>query len=73
MAMEINSAYNNVYESAYAAQKQETAKKQAASGKETSETASTQKNSTVGNGKAKSTEAYAKELAKLAPSTAFAN
>ncbi len=71
MAMKINSAYNNVYESAYAAQKQETAKKQAASGRETSETASTQKNSTVGNGKAKSTEAYAKELAKLAPSVEF--
>lgn len=71
MAMEINSAYNNVYESAYAAQKQETAKKQAASGKETSETASTQKNSTAGNDKAKSTAGYANELAKLAPSVEF--
>ena len=36
MAMEINSAYNNVYENAYAAQKQETAKKQDASRKEIS-------------------------------------
>ena len=34
MAMEINSVYNNVYESAYAAQKQETVKKQAASNRE---------------------------------------
>ena len=71
MAMEINSAYNNVYESAYAAQKQETAKKQAASGKETSETASAQKNSTTGNDKAKSTAGYAKELEKLVPSVEF--
>ena len=71
MAMEINSAYNNVYESAYAVQKQETAKKQAASGKETSETASTQKNSTTGNDKAKNAVAYAKELAKLVPSVDF--
>ncbi len=54
-----------------AVQKQETAKKQAASGKETSETASTQKNSIVENGMAKSTEVYAKELAKLAPSVEF--
>ena len=37
MAMEITSNYN-AYESTYAAQKQETAKKQAASGKETLET-----------------------------------
>ena len=71
MAMEINSAYNNVYESAYVAQKQETAKKQAASGKETSETASAQKNSTTGNDKAKSTAGYAKELEKLVPSVEF--
>lgn len=68
MAMEINSAYNNVYESTYATQKQETAKKQAASRKETSETVDAQKNSRVGNDKAKSTAEYAKELAKLAPS-----
>ncbi len=68
MAMEINSSYNNVYESAYAAQKQETAKKQAASGKETSETAAAQKNSRAGNDKAKSTAGYAKELEKLVPS-----
>ena len=71
MGMEINSAYNNVYESVYAAQKQETAKKQAASGKETSETASAQKNSTTGNDKAKSTAGYAKELEKLVPSVEF--
>ena len=71
MAMEINSAYNNVYESAYAAQKQETAKKQAASGKETSETASAQKNSEAGNDKAKSVAGYAKELEKLVPSVEF--
>ena len=71
MVMEINSAYNNVYESAYVAQKQETAKKQAASGKETSETASAQKNSTTGNDKAKSTAGYAKELEKLVPSVEF--
>ena len=71
MAMEINSAYNHVYESAFAAQKQETAKKQAASGKETSETAPTQKNSTVENDKAKNAAAYAKELAKLVPSVDF--
>ncbi len=71
MGMEINSAYNNVYESVYAAQKQETAKKQAASGKETSETASTQKNSKVGNDKAKNAASYAKELAKLVPSVDF--
>ena len=69
--MEINSAYNNVYESVYAAQKQETAKKQAASGKETSETASAQKNSTTGNDEAKSTAGYAKELEKLMPSVEF--
>ena len=71
MGMEINSAYNNVYESVYAAQKQETAKKQAASGKETSETASAQKNSEAGNDKAKSVAGYAKELEKLVPSVEF--
>ena len=71
MGMEINSAYNNVYESVYAAQKQETAKKQAASGKETSETASAQKNSEAGNDKAKSVAGYAKELEKFVPSVEF--
>ncbi len=72
MAMEINSAYNNVYESAYAAQKQETAKKQDVSKKETSETVEAQKNSKVENGKTKgSTASYAKELARLAPSVDF--
>ena len=60
-----------MYESAHAAQKQETAKKQAASGKETSETTSTQKNSRAGNDKAKSTAGYAKELEKLVPSVEF--
>ena len=60
-----------MYESVYAAQKQETAKKQAASGKETSETASAQKNSTTGNDEAKSTAGYAKELEKLMPSVEF--
>ncbi len=71
MAMEITNNYN-AYENVYATQKQETAKKQAASGKETSETVDTQKNSKVENGKMKSsTAAYAKELAKLAPSVEF--
>ncbi len=42
MAMEITSNYN-AYESTYAAQKQETAKNQAASGKETLETVVAQK------------------------------
>ena len=70
MAMEINSVYNNVYESAYAAQKQETVKKQDRSRKEMSGVVE-QKNSTAGNGKAKSTVDYAKELAKLAPSVEF--
>ena len=44
MAMEITNNYN-AYENIYATQKQQTEKKQAASGKETSETAATQKNS----------------------------
>ena len=57
MAMEITSNYN-AYESTYAAQKQETAKNQAASGKETLETVVAQKKFTVGNGKAKSTTDY---------------
>ncbi len=71
MAMEITNNYN-VYENAYATQKQETAKKQAASGKEASETVVAQKNSNVENGKMKSsTMAYAKELAKFAPSVDF--
>lgn len=70
MAIEINSAYNNVYESAYAAQKQEAAKKQDGARKEMSETVE-QKNSTVGNGKVKSTTDYAKKLEKLVPSVEF--
>ena len=71
MAMEINSAYNNVYESTYATQKQETEKKQVAVRNESSEKAAAQKNSTVGNDKAKNAAAYAKELAKLVPSVDF--
>lgn len=71
MAMEITNNYN-AYENIYATQKQETEKKQVASGKETSETVDTQKNSKVENGKMKSSKAaYAKELAKLAPSVEF--
>ena len=71
MAMEITNNYN-AYENIYATQKQETEKKQVASGKETSETVDTQKNPKVENGKMKSSkEAYAKELAKLAPSVEF--
>lgn len=46
MAMEITNNYN-AYENIYATQKQQTEKKQAASGKETSETAATQKNVTI--------------------------
>lgn len=71
MAMEINSAYNNVYESTYATQKQETEKKQVAVRNESSEKAAAQKNSIVGNVKAKNAAAYVKELAKLVPSVDF--
>ena len=70
MAMEITNNYN-AYENVYATQKQQTEKKQAASGKETSETVVTQKNSEAGNDKAKSTAGYAKELEKLVPSVEF--
>ena len=70
MAMEITNNYN-AYENVYAIQKQQTEKKQAASGKETSETAATQKNSEAGNDKAKSAAGYAKELKKLVPSVEF--
>jgi len=70
MAMEITSNYN-AYESTYAAQKQETAKNQAVSGKETLEMVVAQKKFTVGNGKAKSTTDYAKKLEKLVPSVDF--
>ena len=70
MAMEITNNYN-AYENIYATQKQQTEKKQAASGKETSETAATQKNSEAGNDKAKSVAGYAKELEKLVPSVEF--
>ena len=70
MAMEITNNYN-AYENVYATQKQQTEKKQAASGKETSETAAAQKNSEAGNDKAKSTAGYAKELEKLVPSVEF--
>ncbi len=70
MALEITNNYNT-YENAYATQKQETVKKQVASRQETSETVAAQKNFTVGNGKAKSTADYAKELEKLVPSVEF--
>ena len=70
MAMEITNNYN-AYENVYATQKQQTEKRQAAAGKETSETASAQKNSTTGNDEAKSTAGYAKELEKLMPSVEF--
>lgn len=71
MAMEITNNYN-AYENVYATQKQQTEKKQAASGKEISETVAAQKNSRAGNDKMKSsTASYAKELAKLAPSVEF--
>lgn len=66
MAMEINSIYNNVYESAYAAQKQESVKKN-----ETSKMEEAQKNSGTESGKAKSTAEYMKGLEKLAPSVEF--
>ena len=70
MAMEIANNYN-AYENVHATQRQETAKKQVTSGKETSETVDTQKNSTVGNSKVKRTVDYAKKLEKLAPSVEF--
>ena len=70
MAMEITNNYN-AYENVYATQKQQTEKKQAASGKETSETVDAQKNSKVGNDKTKSTADYAKKLEKLVPSVEF--
>ena len=70
MAMEITNNYN-AYENVYATQKQQTEKKQAASGKETSETVAAQKNSRAGNDKAKSVAGYAKELEKLVPSVEF--
>ena len=70
MAMEITNNYN-AYENVYATQKQQTEKKQAASGKETSETAAAQKNSEAGNDKAKSAAGYAKKLEKLVPSVEF--
>ena len=70
MAMEITNNYN-AYENIYATQKQQTEKKQAASGKETSETADAQKNSEAGNDKAKSVASYAKKLEKLVPSVEF--
>ena len=70
MAMEITNNYN-AYENVYATQKQQTEKKQAASERETSETAAVQKNSEAGNDKAKSVAGYAKELEKLVPSVEF--
>ena len=70
MAMEITNNYST-YENIYATQKQQTEKKQAASGKETSETAAAQKNSEAGNDKAKSVASYVKKLEKLVPSVEF--
>ena len=70
MAMEITNNYST-YENIYATQKQQTEKKQAASGKEISETVDAQKNSKVGNDKTKSTADYAKKLEKLVPSVEF--
>ena len=70
MAMEITNNYN-AYENVYATQKQQTEKKQAASGKETSETVDAQKNSEAGNDKAKSVASYVKKLEKLVPSVEF--
>lgn len=70
MAMEITNNYN-AYENVYVTQKQQTEEKQAASGKETSETVAAQKNSRAGNDKAKSAAGYAKELEKLVPSVEF--
>ena len=70
MGMEITNNYN-AYENVYATQKQQTEKKQAASGKETSETMAAQKNSRAENEKAKSAAGYAKELEKLVPSVEF--
>ena len=70
MAMEITNNYST-YENIYATQKQQIEKKQAASGKETSETVDAQKNSKVGNDKTKSTADYAKKLEKLVPSVEF--
>lgn len=70
MAMEITNNYN-AYENVYATQKQQTEKKQAASGKETLETAAAQKNSEAGNDKAKSVASYVKKLEKLVPSVEF--
>ena len=70
MAMEITNNYN-AYENVYATQKQQTEKRQAAAGKETSETAAAQKNSEAGNDKAKSVASYVKKLEKLVPSVEF--
>ena len=71
MAMEINGIYNNVYESTYTTQKQETEKKQVAVRNESSEKAAAQKNSTVGKDKVESTADYAKKLEKLVSSVKF--
>ncbi len=70
MAMQITNNYN-AYENVYTTQKQQTEKRQAVSGKETSETVAAQKNSGAGNDKEKSAAGYAKELEKLVPSVEF--
>lgn len=63
MAMEIMNNYNSVYESTYAAQKQQTSNQQGASKTETKETAAQKKSgATTGNSD------YLSKLAKLAPS-----
>lgn len=67
MAMEITNNYSSVYESTYAAQKQQETKKEAASKAETKGTVVTQKNA----GAAADSSEYFRQLAKLAPSVEF--
>ena len=64
MAMEITNNYSSVYESTFAAQRQQEAKKETASKVGTKETAETQKNA----GAAADSSEYFKQLTKLAPS-----
>lgn len=67
MAMEITNNYSSVYESTFAAQRQQEAKKETASKVGTKETAATQKNA----GGTTSNSDYLSKLAKLAPSVEF--
>ena len=67
MAMEITNNYSRVYQSTYASQKQQEAKKEAVSKAGTKEKAATQKNT----GAANDSSEYFKQLAKLAPSVEF--